>query len=96
MLSGLATSLLSVWRKNDYEFLPSLTKPEMRVEQTKDKDEEDEDGEDQEDFEGRAQHLQGLLPHFKKGMMESRKEDFWEGLVPTSKCQLYPCGSAFG
>ena len=77
IVAGLATSLLSVWRKNDYEFLPSLTKPEMRVKLAKDKDEEDEDGEDENDFEGKSSAFTGFaLPPLQKGDDGEQKGGF--------------------
>ena len=86
-----------MWRKNDYEFLPSLTKPEMRVKLAKDKDEEDEDGEDEADFEGKSSAFTGFaLPPLQKGDDGEQKGGFLGGLGANIKMPALPMRSAFG
>ena len=98
IIIGLGSSLLDVWRKNDYEFLPSFTKPERRVEQKeKNDDDDDEEEEDKEDYEGKSSAFTGFaLPPLQKGDDGENSGGFLGGLGGNIKMPALPMRSAFG
>ena len=90
----LGINLLSVWKENDYEFLPSLTDPERRVEIDPDAESGDEE-EDKDDLEGKSSAFTGFaLPPLQK-TDDGGNDGFLGGLGGSIKMPSLPMRGGF-